>query len=232
MAEPDKPKSLSPTANRRHLYSKTKVASLVDQVYNHLRIAIIDGEIPQGQKLVELELAVELGTSQGPIREALQRLENDGLVERRARSSTFVTRVLHDEMYELFYIRSVIEGFAISHTVQTITSEQCDELEVLVQKMAAAGEHLDISTLAEHDMTFHRLICEWSGIPALLRAWSPLSSQIQRFVVQSHPERYPDLSEVGTRHQPIVELLRRRDSASAQEVIRKHIMLIWETPLD
>lgn len=230
MANISSPKTVSPTTTqRRPPPNKAKVASLVDQVYKHLRIAIIEGEIPQGQKLVELDIAADMGTSQGPVREALQRLEYDGLVERRARSATFVTKVSPDEMYELFYIRSVIESFAINHTVKNVTTEQCDELEILVENMALAGANLDINRLAEFDMTFHRLICEWSGSLALLRAWSPLSSQIQRFVVQSHPERYPDLKEVGTRHQKIVDVLRQRDSANAAEVLRKHIMLIWDS---
>src|SRR5215470_12665444 len=91
---------------------QTKIASLPDQVYEHLRRAIISAELPPGEKLIELEIAAQMGTSQGPVREALQRLERDGLVERRARSATFVTSISPDEMYELFSIRSVIEGFA------------------------------------------------------------------------------------------------------------------------
>ena len=223
----DTSSKMAAAARHRHPSHK-KVASLVDQVYHHLRIAIIEGTLVQGQKLVELDIAAEMGTSQGPVREALQRLEHDGLIERRARSATFVTHVSAEEMYELFYIRSNIESFAISRTIQNITPEQCNELELLVQKMAEAGARSDISTLAEYDMAFHRLICEWSGSRALLRAWLPLSSQIQRFVVQSHPARYPDLKEVGTRHQAIVDVLRQRDSKNAPEVVRKHVMLIWE----
>jgi DNA-binding GntR family transcriptional regulator len=208
-------------------HKKAKLASLVDQVYERLRIAIIDGELAPGQKLVELEIAAQMGTSQGPVREALQRLEHDGLVERRVRSATFVTNVSTEEMYELFYIRSVIEGFAISRAAHQISDEQCDELQGLVQKMAEAGREDDIATLAKYDMQFHRLICEWSGSSALLRAWSPLSSQIQRFVVQSHPEQYPDLIEVGIRHQPIVDVLRSHDPEKASAVLREHVMLIW-----
>ena len=84
----------------------TKLASLPDQVYDYLRTAIICAELPPGEKLVELEIAAQMGTSQGPVREALQRLEHDGLVERRARSATFVTSISIDEMYELFSVRS------------------------------------------------------------------------------------------------------------------------------
>lgn len=206
---------------------KTKLASLPDQVYERLRVTIIRGDLLPEQKLVELEIAAQMGTSQGPVREALQRLEHDGLVERWARSATFVTNISTDEMYELFYVRSVIEGFAISRTAARFTPEQGDELQSLVQKMADAGMKADIMTLAQHDMEFHRLICEWSGSASLMRAWLPLSNQIQRFVVQSHPHYYPNLIEVGTRHQQIVDLLRQHDTESAPRVIQEHIMLIW-----
>jgi DNA-binding GntR family transcriptional regulator len=130
-------------------------------------------------------------------------------------------------MYELFYIRSVIEGFAVRRTACKITTVQCDELQALVQDMVDAGRQDDIVTLAEFDMEFHRLICKWSGSAALLRAWSPLYSQIQRFVVQSHPQYYPDLMEVGMRHQPIVDVLRCHDAEKASHLLQEHVMLIW-----
>src|SRR5690348_5539241 len=98
-----------------------KIASLPDQVYEHLRRAIISAELRPGEKLIELEIAAQMGTSQGPVREALQRLEHDGLVERRARSATFVNSISTDEMYELFLVRSTIEGFAIQRTMHHIT---------------------------------------------------------------------------------------------------------------
>lgn len=204
-----------------------KVASLSDQVYTHLRRAIICSDLLPSEKLVELDIAAQMGTSQGPVREALQRLEHDGLVERQARSATFVTSTAIDEMYELFSIRSAIEGFAARRTAQKITAGQCEELDALVQQMAQAGSRSEIITLAEYDMQFHRQIVEWSGSASLLRVWTPLSSQIQRFIVQSHPLHYPDFVEVGTRHQPIVEALRQHDSDGAALRVQEHIMLIW-----
>jgi DNA-binding GntR family transcriptional regulator len=205
----------------------TKFASLSDQVYDRLRIAIICAELPPGEKLVELDIAAQMGTSQGPVREALQRLERDGLVERRARSASFVTDVSIDEMYELFSIRSVIEGYAVLRAAQNITGVQCDELDELIRHMARAGQQKDMFPLAENDMQFHRRIVEWSGRDGLLRSWETLSSQIQRFIVQTHPEQYPDYVEVGTRHQPIVEALRQGDGELAANILQDHIMLIW-----
>src|SRR3954453_21086728 len=105
---------------------QTKIASLPDQVYEHLRRAIVTAQLKPGEKLVELEIAAQMGTSQGPVREALQRLERDGLFERQARIATYVSSISMDEMYELFSVRSVIEGFAIRRAAQKITPEQCN----------------------------------------------------------------------------------------------------------
>ncbi len=204
-----------------------KPASLSDQVYEQLRSAIISAERKPGEKLVELEIAAQMGTSQGPVREALQRLERDGLVERQARSATYVSNVSIDEMYELFSVRSVIEGFAIRRTAQKITLDQCEYLQELIQKMEQAGKREDMIILAEYDMQFHRYIVECGGSAGLLRVWMPLSSQIQRFVVQSHPHHYADLVEIGTRHQSILTALRQHDIEGAAQAVQDHIMLIW-----
>ena len=66
-----------------------------------------------------------------------------------------------------------------------------------------------------------------AGSAGLLRVWMPLTSQIERFIVESHPLHYPDYVEVGTRHQPIVDALRQHDSEAAVSAVQEHIMLIW-----
>jgi DNA-binding GntR family transcriptional regulator len=204
-----------------------KPVSLSDQVYEYLRIAIISAELKPGEKLVELEIAAQIGTSQGPVREALQRLERDGLVERRARKMTLVSQFSIDHMYELFSVRTVIEGFAIQSTARTITDDQCAELESLIEKMIEAGRQDNIITLSRFDVEFHQRICEWAGSNSLFQAWIPLSSQIQRFVVQTHPENYPDFVDVAIRHKPIVDALRSHNAELAAHTIQEHIMRFW-----
>lgn len=216
-----------PTTSARSRSRMIKPASVSDQVYEQLRSDIISASRDPGEKLVELEIAAQMGTSQGPVREALQRLERDGLVERQARSATYVTSISMDEMYELFSVRSVIEGYAIRRATLKISPEQCDYLENLVTEMAEAGQRGDMITLADIDMRFHQTIVECSGSAGLLRVWVTLSSQIQRFVVQSHPRHYADLVEIGTRHQSIVTALRERDAEKAAQAVQDHIMLIW-----
>lgn len=203
------------------------MSSLADQIYEHLRYAIISAELAPAEKLVELDIAKSMSTSQGPVREALQRLERDGLVERKARSATFVTSIPTDEMYELFAVRANIEAFAIRRTAQHITAEQCKILDQLISEMQQAGKELDLIKLAEYDMELHRSIVEWSGRPTLLRVWNPLSAQCQRFIVQSHPLHYPNYVEIATRHTPIVDALRQHDAEGAVRAVQEHIMLIW-----
>lgn len=204
-----------------------RVRSLADQVYERLRTDIIVGRLAPDVRIVELEVAQTMGTSQGPVREALQRLEREGLVRRQAHSATFVTRVSNDEIYELFCIRAVIEGFAVKRAVRQMTDDQIAQLTALVDQMRDEGQRGDMMALTEHDLQFHRLICQWSGSATLLRAWDPLYGQIQRFVVQTHQDYFHDLVEMADTHLPILAALHRRDPEEAAQVLQDHIMLIW-----
>jgi len=174
-----------------------------------------------------MEIANTMGTSQGPVREALQRLEREGLVQKQAHSATFVTSFSVDEMYELFSIRSVIEGFAIRRTVERITPDECDRLEALVGAMREAGLCDDMLTFTEHDLQFHRLICQWSGSGTLLRAWDPLYGQIQRFVVRTHKHYFATVTDIADTHLPIIAALRECDKENVTRLIQEHVMLIW-----
>ena len=208
-------------------HSSRPVRSLADQVYERLRRNIVSGDLATNARIVELDIAAQMGTSQGPVREALQRLEREGLVQRRSHSATFVTDLVLDEMFELFSIRSMIEGFAIRHTVDCITPEQCDQLAHLTDLMREEGGREDMLGLTVYDMEFHRLICKWSGNATLLRAWDPLYSQIQRFVVRTHRAYFGSVTAVANTHDPIVAALRSREVEQVTPIIQQHIMMIW-----
>lgn len=205
---------------------KKRLGSLADQVYEHLRADIIYGRLLPDERLVELEIAANMGTSQGPVREALQRLEREGLVERRAHRATFVTPISPQEIYEYFEIRRVVEGFAMRHAMVYIGESECNVLQGLVDEMQHAGQADDMARLVESDMAFHRHICEWSGSVVLLETWKPLYSQIQRFVAQNHRRYFADLAEIADVHQPIVDAVKSGDADTAVRLIQEH-MHIW-----
>jgi DNA-binding GntR family transcriptional regulator len=205
-----------------------KPRSLVDQIYEQLRSDIISGRIASSEKLVELEIAERMGTSQGTVREALQRLECDGLVDRQARRATYVTQIALDQIYEYFSVRSLIESFTIRRAMQNITNAQCQQLEALIVRMAEAGEQNDIETLVQHDMHFHQSLCVWAESPVLMNVWLPLFLQIQRFIVQTHPKVFVPLSDMAETHRPIMLAIHARDSEAASLAIQEHVMLIWK----
>lgn len=201
--------------------------SLARQVMQQLRFEIIHGKLAPGERLVELDIARRMGTSQGPVREALQMLEREGLVERLAHTASFVTPLSFDDMYELFKIRSLVESYATRRAAQHMSDADCDALDMLVAQMREAGQRGDIVTLVDCDMAFHRHLCECSGNVTLVQMWTPLYSQIQRFVAQNHPQHFRNLADIADTHNPIVAALRRRRPAAAARAMRQHIMLIW-----
>jgi DNA-binding GntR family transcriptional regulator len=198
--------------------------TIVDQVWSQLRSLIVHGQLAPGARLIELDLARQMDTSQAAVREALQRLERDGLVERRARAGTFVTSVSADEMREIFAVRSLVEQFAIRRTIKQIRPDQLGQLTQLIERMREAGRAGDLLSLVDHDMAFHRCICEWSGHQALLRAWQPLYMQVERFVVMTHSRYFADLVDIADTHLPLLEALRGGDAEVAAARIHEHIM--------
>ncbi len=203
------------------------LSSLSDQVWEQLRSDIIYGALPPGERIVEMKVADQMGTSQGPVREALGRLEYEGLVERQARSGTFVTAIFRNEMYELFSVRALVECFAIQRAVANLRDEHIDELSEIVDLMRYAADCNEWGELVEYDMGFHLRICEWSGSKTLHQIWLPLYSQIQRFITQTHPRYFSDLHEIAEAHQPILDVLTAQDACAAGDLIRKHVMLVW-----
>jgi len=203
----------------------SRPTSLSDQIYSQIRDAILIGELPPGQRLTEMEIAVRLGTSQAPVREALKSLEKEGLVEKQPRSGTYVSTITPEDFYDLFQIRALIEKSAIKRTVHLITPEQCDELGVTITAMQEAAEQNNVLLLGVNDMGFHKCICEWSGNSALVHAWLPLSSQIMRFLIQDQPRYFSSLQEIAEQHKAILEALRIGDEKLAVSVIEEHVML-------
>ena len=201
--------------------------SLAAQIEALLRRAIIEGELRAGTRLVELEIAREAGTSQAPVREALQRLEQDGLVERKSRTATFVTPIAWEEMHDIFLVRTMVEGLASRRVAECITAAQCTQLQRLLAEMHVAGLANDIRGVVATDMTFHRLILEWSDNATLLRIWTPLYAQLHRMLVTTHPYFFPSLDEVAETHRPVVEALIAHDPERAAQAMQDHIMLIW-----
>lgn len=210
------------------LVKRKVVRTVVDDIWSQLRMLILRGSLAPGARLVELEIASQTGVSQASVREALQRLERDGLVVRNGRSGTFVTEVSPENMHEIFLIRSMVEGFAIRRTARSITPQQIGELKGLIEEMRSAGQAGDTVRMVEHDMTFHQRICTWAENPTLLNVWTLLYAQLERFLVMYDALHFTDLTRVADSHLPTLQALEAGDPDLAAERVQTHIQYIMQ----
>jgi DNA-binding GntR family transcriptional regulator len=198
--------------------------SLSDQIYLSLRDAIIKGSLPAGSRLLETDIAHRMGTSQAPVREAVQHLVNDGLVVKPKRSSAVVAEATLEDYYELFQVRSLIERLAVRRVAGKVTDEQCRILQQLIDRMCDAAGDSDLLTLSVNDMEFHRLICEWSDNPSLLRAWLPLSAQVLHFLTQYEIDDYESPGQIAEEHRHLLAALCSGDTDRAEALWNDHVL--------
>jgi DNA-binding GntR family transcriptional regulator len=190
-----------------------------DQIRRVLVQRILDGYYKPGHRLVELQIARELKTSQGPVREALRELEALRLVESETYRGTRVRALSEHEMNDAGQVRGVLEETA-AHWAAAALKRHLeplrDELES-IRKAATAG---DLDGYAAHNMAFHRLIVEASGNQVLLRVWDSLMLEVRTRIGLAQLD--VDLTFAAETHVPIVEAFSRGDGATAGRLLREH----------
>lgn len=206
-------------------FRRSRTSTVVEQIWSELRRMILQGSLTPGTRLVELDIAAQSSASQASVREALHRLERDGLVIRRGRRGTFVTEVEPEKMLEVFHIRGTVESVAVRRAVETMTPERLLELERLVERMRQAGRRGEAIALVEADMAFHGRICAWADHPTLLRVWELLYTQMERFLVLYDVEHFFDLTQVALNHEPVLEAIRSGDPDEAARVMHEHVLI-------
>lgn len=144
--------------------------SLADRAYGALREAIVDGTLDGGTKLSERSLALALGVSPQPVREALRRLEIEGLAETRPRSGTYVASFTEDRLIEMGRIRAALEGLAASIAAVRRTPEDIAALERCLDVVALRSAEGDDRRLAAVNDVLHETIHTITGNPVLIRS--------------------------------------------------------------
>ena len=180
---------------------------------------ILGGHYDPGDRLVELRIAEEFGTSQGPVREALRELEATGLVTNIPRRGTYVSEVMSEGLREIYTVRGALEEQA----TRILTSRGGADLAALQREVdlmhVAAGEG-NVYGMIEHSVTFHRAIMEAAGNRLLLNIWQSL--QIETRTTITMLVEGLDLMEIARSHQPIVDAIAGGDAEEAARVAREH----------
>jgi DNA-binding GntR family transcriptional regulator len=196
---------------------------LADEVAGRLRAAILDGRLQDGERIVERDLAEQLGVSRGPIRDALKLLEHEGLVVLLPRRGASVATLTAEDAAEVLQIRAALEPIAVEELLRREDPQLLAPLKTCLEQLRAASEAGDWSGLVSLDMEFHELVFRQSGRPRLLRIWESLRIPLlQTFRV--HREFFDSGATIYERHAALYVELARGDVERATAATRKHVL--------
>ena len=200
-------------------------ASKSDTVYEALKHAIMLGEMAPGAPLVESPLAAEIGCSQSTIREALMRLQEDGLVIRMGYRGTLVSSTSAVEAEEMLQLRLRIEARGVERAVERLTEADLTSLGELIEDMEAAAQAGNEYDVSEGDRAFHLQLFHLSDLPALVPILQRCLLHNHRFKISTGDRRRP-LIDTAARHRHVLAAVATRNAATAVQVIRHHIETI------
>jgi DNA-binding GntR family transcriptional regulator len=192
---------------------------LREQIRELLLERILKGELQSGDRIVELQLAQEFGTSQAPVREALRELQSLGFVEHEPYQWTRVRRITEEELAEIYPVRAALEELAAQEAASRLDGK-VGELEREFEAMREAADRDDLQDLAAHDAAFHRLIVEAVGNKILLDTWRTL--RVEARVVVTALKTDIDLHELAELHRPLLEALKEGSPEKAGSALRQH----------
>lgn len=195
---------------------------LRDVVFNTLRQAILKGELAPGERLMEIQLAERLGVSRTPIREAIRKLELEGLVLMIPRKGAEVAKISEKSLRDVLEVRRSLEELAIELACKRMTPADIDELEKKQGEFKAAVAKGQAMEIAETDEAYHDIIYRGTCNDRLIQMINNLREQMYRY-------RLEYIKDEATRqilmeeHEDILDALRRRQVEEARKVMKKHI---------
>lgn len=193
---------------------------LSDTVKDRLLAAILDGRYPPGARIVETQVARQLGTSQAPVREALRDLEALGVVEITAFRGARVRRPTPDELLEALDVRCELEALAVRLAASRLTDEELADLGERLEAMARASAEGDTVAEAAADAAFHGRIVELAGNRTLVRVWERLEPFSRTYISLAIPGA--DQARIVGLHRGVLDALSGRDPVAAETALRHH----------
>lgn len=195
---------------------------LRDVVFNTLRQAILKGELEPGERLMEIQLADRLGVSRTPIREAIRKLELEGLVLMIPRKGAEVAKISEKSLRDVLEVRRSLEELAIELACDRMDEEELIELEKAQEMFREAVEGGDSMVIAETDEHYHDIIYNGTGNNRLVQMLNNLREQMYRYrleYIKDENKRQTLLTE----HEEILASIKARHVAEAKKAIREHI---------
>ncbi|SDK86128.1 GntR family transcriptional regulator [Natronincola ferrireducens] len=191
-------------------------------VFQYLREAILEGKLEPGKRLMEIQLAEELGVSRTPVREAIRKLELEGLVIMVARKGAYVADVSVRDMIEVLEIRGALEGLAASLAAERMGEEEVERLKEIAKEFRQCHIEEDVEGMIQKDVEFHDAIFYSTKNHKLYQISQSLREQIYRFRVRYISE-YNKSEELVMEHEKIYKAISERDVKKAYTYGMEHI---------
>lgn len=195
---------------------------LRELVCEHIREAIINGVFAPGERLMEIQMADEMGVSRTPVREAIRKLEMEGFVVMIPRRGTYVSNMSIKDINDVYEIRTSLDILAAGLAAERINDDELEELQRLLVQVGRAIDSGDMEKVLEADIAFHDVLYKASRNERLRNIINNLREQITviRGVSMSYPGRLKDTQE---EHRFLVDSIAARDVEKSQEAARIHL---------
>jgi DNA-binding GntR family transcriptional regulator len=198
--------------------------SMADKAIDRLLLAIASGELPQGARLIEGEIAEKLGVSRVPVREAMQSLALHGVLERAGPRGFRVAAFDEEHMREVYELRFELEALMMRRAMPLLAADPdlVRPLDVQIEAMTAAAEAGDAIATNRADLAFHRHVLRTSGHRLGMKAWEGISRHVQ-IIFAMEFYRNPDFRAIREQHVTLKTVLLSGDVASLEAVLAEHI---------
>ena len=195
---------------------------LRDVVFNTLRQAILTGELKPGERLMEIHLANKLGVSRTPIREAIRKLELEGLVTMIPRRGAEVAQITEKSMNDVLEVRRAMDVLCVELACERISEEELSQLKTACDNFEQMVKTRDVKKIARADVELHDIILRATGNSRLIQLVNNLSEQMYRYRYE-YIKDFSQHEKLVEEHRIIYESLVNKDKETASDAAKIHI---------
>ena len=200
-------------------------------VYEELKMRILKGEIAPGQRLMEVETSEELGVSRTPVREAIKKLEKEGLVVVEPRRGTYAAQISDNDLIEILEVRESLEALAAQYAAKRMKATQKEKLKSIAEKYTKAVKDGKLTMMIKYDTEFHRILAEGSNNKTLINLIDQLRELLLRFRYLYY-DNTARAEKNPAEHQRIIDAIMDGDEKAAHDATLAHIGSLKEIVLE
>lgn len=198
--------------------------TLRQEVVDAIRMKILNGELGPGERIVEQEIAADLGVSRGPIREALRQIEQEGLIEYTRNIGCSVKRITEEDIYEIYLLRANYEILAVKLCGGKLSDQCLRDMRVALENMAAMGAS-DFDASISYDNLFHGCVIQQAGLPRLSHLWLGLNSSNVISYYAGSADRTAAIKRQYPIHKTVLDAYLTGDAKKISKTLLDHYML-------